>query len=65
MMGYDDLHPSIQQLNNFQFLGYVRANFGNDAAITCLENCKNGITKFESPEINERIAGAMLANKTL
>ena len=53
MMGYDDLHPSIQQLNNFQFLGYVRANFGNDAAITCLENCKNGITKFEKNQLGE------------
>jgi len=53
LMGYDDFHPDINQLNNFQFLGYVRANFGNDAAIQCLENCKNGVTKFKPNQIAE------------
>ncbi|MCD8378543.1 MAG: hypothetical protein LUB59_07130 [Candidatus Gastranaerophilales bacterium] len=53
LMGYDDFHPSYDQLNNFHFLGYVRANFGNDAAINCLENCKNGMTKFKPNQIAE------------
>ena len=53
LMGYDDFNPSVEQLQNFHFLGYVRANYGNDAAIKCLENCKNGLTKIKPNQLGE------------
>ena len=53
LMGYDDLNPSVEQLQNFHFLGYVRKNYGNDAAVKCLENCKNGITKVKPEQLGK------------
>ena len=53
LMGYDDMHPCIDQLNNFYFLGFVRGNFGNDAAIKCLERCKNGSAEFKLNELGD------------
>lgn len=53
LMGYDDFHPDKDQLNNFYYLGYVRANFGNDAAIKFLENCKQGVTELKPHDLAE------------
>ena len=53
LMGYDDFNPSIAQLQNFKFLGYMRKLYGNDAAITCLENCKNGMPELKVGQLGK------------
>lgn len=53
LMGYDDLHPDVNQLNNFYYLGYVRANFGNDAAIKFLKRCEEGVTELKAHDLAE------------
>ena len=45
--------PNVQQFLNFKILSHVRANYGMDATIKMLENCKNGVSIIEPNALAE------------
>ena len=53
LMGIHDSHPEVSQFLNFMALGRVRGMYGNEAAIMCLEKCKNGIAEIIPNELGE------------
>lgn len=55
MMGFDDFkNPDVDMLNNFSFLyGYVKGNYGQPAAVKCLEMFKNGVSEIPANALGE------------